>query len=137
MEDFVAGLGDARSSSSPARRGEAGAVTAEAALVLGLLVVVTAGLVWLVSLTLVQGRVQDAAREAARASARGETDEQARQLAGRVAPTGSRIELRRAAGSVEVVVATELRPLGVLGGLPTIAVRARAVAADEAVPGAP
>lgn len=131
MPELVVGLGDARSSSGPAPRDEQGAVTAEAAIVLGVLVAVAAALVWLVALTLVHGRVQDAAREAARAAARGEPESVARRLAEQVAPEGSRIEVTTSGDAIEVSVSTSVRPLGLLAGVPTITIRARAVAADE------
>ena len=53
-------------------RGERGAVTAELAMALPLLVAVTVGLVWLLAVGAAQLRVVDAARETARAVARGD-----------------------------------------------------------------
>ena len=54
-------------------RDERGAVTAETSVVLPLLVAVTLAMVWLVAVGLAQMRATDAAREAARALARGES----------------------------------------------------------------
>ena len=51
------------------RRGERGAVTAELAMALPLLVAVTVGLVWLLAIGAAQLRVVDGARETARAVA--------------------------------------------------------------------
>ena len=52
-------------------RTDGGAATAELALGLPLLLAVTVGLVWLLAVGAAQVRVVDAAREAARAAARG------------------------------------------------------------------
>ena len=60
--------GDAR----PGGRASAGAVTAELALGMPLLVALTAGLVWLLAVGAAQVRTVDAARETARALARGD-----------------------------------------------------------------
>ena len=54
------------------QRSERGAVTAELAMGLPLLVAVTIGLVWLLSVGAAQVRTVDAARETARAVARGD-----------------------------------------------------------------
>ena len=55
-----------------ARASERGAATAELAMVLPLLVAVAIGLVWLLSVGAAQVRAVDAARETARALARGD-----------------------------------------------------------------
>ena len=68
------------------RATEAGAVTAEAAVVIPLLLAVTLGLVWLVALAATQVRVVDAAREVARSAARGESDPVAVARGRQVAP---------------------------------------------------
>ena len=55
-------------------RDQRGAVTAELALGIPMLVSLTIGLVWLLSIGIAQVRIVDAARETARASARGDPD---------------------------------------------------------------
>lgn len=115
----------------PAGRCETGAVTAETAVVLPLLVALTVGLAWLLSLGVAQVRAVDAARETARALARGEPEDLALSM-GRQAAPGASIEVSHDAGSVVVVVVhTVSGPGGLLSGLPGAEVRAQAVAAQE------
>ena len=114
------------------RRGERGAVTAELALALPLLLALTVCLVWLISLGAAQVRVVDASREAARVVARGDDPARASALARRVAPPGADVRISRTGG--DVVVETSARvapPLGVLGDLGAVTLRSRAVAAAE------
>jgi hypothetical protein len=114
------------------RRGERGAVTAELALVLPLLVAVTIGLVWLLAVGAAQVRTVDAARETARALARGDDVEEAVARGIRVAPAGSTISVSHGDGEVRVVVIGEVAgPGGLFGHLPAPQVRAEAVAAEE------
>lgn len=108
-------------------------MTAELAMALPLLLAVTLGLVWLLSVGLAQIRVVDAARETARAVARGDSDSQAVALGARVAPSGSVITVRREGERVVVVargqVAGPVRWLpGVVG---SARVRAETVALVE------
>lgn len=115
------------------RRGsERGAVTAETALVLPVLVAVTVGLVWLLSVGAAQIRAVDAARETARALARGDDEAAAVALGARVAPPGSRVVVSRQGGEVTVTVTGPVPgPAGILGALPAPEVRAEAVALAE------
>lgn len=114
------------------RRTARGAVSAETAVVLPVLVAVTLGLVWLVALAVTQIRVVDAARETARAAARDESVDAATALGRRVAPDGSRISVHRGDGVVRVRVAAEVTgPGGIFGFLPALEVDAHAVAASE------
>lgn len=117
---------------------ERGAVTAEAALVLPLLALVTVGLAWMVGVGVAQGRAQDAAREAARVVARGEAPDAGQALARRVAPGGATVTVHRGAGRVEVVVRAPVRgPGGIFGFLTDVSVTAQSVAALEGgAPGA-
>ena len=109
------------------RRDQRGAVTAETAVVLPLLVAVG----------LAQMRATDAAREAARALARGESVGRAEELARQAAP-GVGVRVVRADGEVRVVVDQHLAaPDGVLGHLPGAGVHAEATALDEGAVGAP
>jgi Flp pilus assembly protein TadG len=117
-------------------RGDDGAVTAEAAVVVPLLVAVAMALVWLVALAATQVRVVDAARESARAAARGESNTAAAQRGRSVAPDGARIMISRGDGTVTVDVLAEVRgPGGLLTFLPAVPVTSRAVAAEEPAAG--
>ena len=114
------------------RRAERGAVTAELALTLPMLVAVTVGLVWLLAVGAAQVRTVDAARETARALARGDEEGAAVARGAQVAPSGSTVTVSRGAGEVRVTVVGEVTgPGGLFGRLPTPRVRAEAVAVDE------
>ncbi len=120
-------------------RADRGAVTAEAALVLPLLVAVTAALCWLLAVGAAQVRAVDAAREAARAVARGDDPETARSLARRISPEATSVSVVRSGDEVRVEVSGGVPgPLGAagLGGaVPDARVGATAVALVE--PGVP
>ncbi len=88
-----------------------GSVTVEAAIAVGTLVVVAAAVIAAVATVLASIRCVDAARELARAAARGDA-ERGRTVAARIAPTGARMDLRADGEMVVVVVAAE--PVGVL-----------------------
>lgn len=121
----------------PADYGEAGAVTAETAMVLPMLVALTVGLVWLVSLGVTQIRVVDAARETARSLARDDPPDRALDLGRRVAPPGAAISVEREGERVRVHVAARSRgPGGLFSVLPDVTVDAEAVAATEGAEGA-
>jgi Flp pilus assembly protein TadG len=114
------------------RNSEHGAVTAETAMVLPMLVVLTMALTWLLSISVTQVRTVDAAREAARAVARDESESIALSLGQQVAPDGATIAVSRAAGSVTVVVRSKVEgPGGLFSWLPGVLVQAEAVAAAE------
>lgn len=113
-------------------RDERGAVTAELAMVLPLLLAVTAGLVWFLVVGVGQLRVTDAAREAARALARGEEAGAATHLAATIGPPGTRVEVSESDGLVEVTVTARVEgPGGLLAALPGADVRSTATAALE------
>jgi len=116
---------------SPAR--DRGAATAELVMVLPALVAVTLGLVWLLAVGAAQVRTVDAARETARALARGDDRSVAIALGVRVGPHGTRVSVR---STGDQVVATAQARVGGPGGLfrflPGVTVHARAVAVDEA-----
>ena len=84
-------------------RSARGAATAELAMVLPLLVAVSIGLVWLLAVGAAQVRVVDAARETARALARGDDEATAVGRGLDVAPAGSRV-------AVEDLVGHRARP---------------------------
>ena len=115
-----------------AERDEAGAVTAEAAVVLPVLLLFTLGLVWLVALGATQVRALDAARETARAVARGEDRDAGVALGRRVATAGAQISVTDEGETVAVTVDAPVSgPGGLFGWLPTYHARATAVAAQE------
>ncbi len=116
------------------RRDQRGAVTAELALGIPLLVSLTIGLVWLLTVCLAQVRMVDAARESARAGARGDPTPAAVARGEQVAP-GAAVTVTQVDGQV-VATASEVvaPPGGLLGFLPGVHVQAQAVAMAEASP---
>lgn len=121
-------------------RHERGAVTAETALVLPVLLAMTVGLVWLLSLGAAQLRVIDAARETARALARGDDVSAAVAAGQRVAPDGGQVSVSAdGAGGAGAAVVVEVLaridgPGALFSWLPGVTVSAEAVAVAEAVP---
>lgn len=117
------------------RRDQRGAVTAEAALVMPVLAAVTLALVWMLGLAVAQVRVTDAAREAARAVARGDPLDEARALARTAAP-GAEVQIDAGGQRVRVHVVRTVRPPGdLLGHLAGARVEATAEALAEGVGG--
>jgi Flp pilus assembly protein TadG len=109
-----------------------GAVTAELALALPLLVAVTTGLVWLLAVGSDQLRAVDAARETARAVARGDTPGRAVALGEQVAPAGATVRVSTSDGRVHVTVTGEVAgPGGIFEALPAARLHAEAVAVLE------
>jgi hypothetical protein len=86
-------------------------VTVEAAIAIGALVLVAAAVIAAVASVLASIRCVDAARELARAAARGDTD-RGRTAAARIAPSGARMDVRIDGEEVVVVVAAD--PVGLL-----------------------
>lgn len=118
------------------RRSERGAVTAELAMGLPLLAVSTLGLVWLLAVAAAQVRTVDAAREVARAVARGDELAGSVALGERVAPEGARVQVKESGGRVTVTVSGRVRgPGGVFAGIRPARVRASAVAVVEGTSG--
>lgn len=114
------------------QRAEAGTVTAEAAVVLPVVAAFVLALVWMVSVGFAQVQVIDAARDAAQAAARGESDEQAVAFARQTAPTGSDVSMTREGGQVHVVVRATAQPPGwLLVPLPSVVVHAEATVEDD------
>jgi secretion/DNA translocation related TadE-like protein len=107
-------------------------VTAEAAVVLPALVLVLAGGLGVFHALSVDLSATEAAQVGARAAARGDALPEVVRLTGQVAPPGSRVTVRRAGALVEVVVSSDVAPLGGGAGLlPRLTVSGRAVAAAE------
>ena len=95
-------------------RDEDGMVTAETAMVLPVLLVVLAGAVAAVLVVGAQLRCVDAAREGARAAARGEDTAAVAAVASAAGPDGAVTALTRTPDEVRVTVTAELAPLGPL-----------------------
>ena len=113
-------------------RDESGAVTAEAAVILPVLVLFALGLAWLVALGATQVRALDAARETARAVARGEDPDTSLGLGRRVATPKARISVRDEGETVLVTVDAPVRgPGGIFTFLPAYHAHAEAVAVQE------
>ena len=102
---------------------------------LPLLLALTVGLVWLLSVAAAQVRTVDAARETARALARGDDPAAAVAAGQRVAPDGGRVTVTASGG--EVVASVRARvdgPGGLFSVLPSVTVEAEAVALAEEPP---
>lgn len=107
-------------------------MTAEAAMVLPVLVLVTAMLSWLVCFGVAQVRVIDAARETARALARGDPSGESVDVGRRIAPGGAGFAVRSDGDLVVVTVTAKVRgPGGIFGLLPGFTARAETVAVAE------
>ncbi|MEP6815263.1 MAG: TadE family type IV pilus minor pilin [Marmoricola sp.] len=107
-------------------------MTAEAAVVLPMILLFTVAMTWLVSIGVTHVRAVDAAREAARTVARGEPTGRGVSVGRRVAAAGSSIHVER---QHNLVVATVISPVHGPGGLfdfvHTFDVHAQAVAVQE------
>lgn len=104
-------------------------VTAETAVVLPVLVFVLAAALAAVSVVTAQMRCADAAREGARAAARGESDSAVHEIAASSAPDGSAVSVSRAGENVTVTVSASVAMFAGLG--PSITVSDSATAALE------
>jgi hypothetical protein len=114
------------------RGGEQGAVTAELALGLPVLMAVTVELVWLLAVGVAQIRAVDAARETARAVARGDSADEAVATGQRVAPEGTRVSVALTGDRVVATVTGRVAgPGGLFDFLPGADIDAEAVAAAE------
>ena len=89
-------------------------VTAETAVVLPVLLLVLAGAVAAVTVVGAQLRCVDAAREGARAAARGEPDATVSRLVGELSPDGAATRVSGDADDVRVTVTVRVAPLGPL-----------------------
>lgn len=117
-------------------RVDRGAVTAELAMALPLLMAVTVGLVWLLAIGAAQIRMVDAARETARAVARGDDVGAAIGIGRRIAPSGVSIAVVRDGDRVVVTArGTVDGPGGLFGFLPGAGVAAESVALLESSAG--
>lgn len=112
-------------------RGEPGTVTAEAAVVIPLVTLVAVALAWLIGFAVAHVQALDAAREVARAVARGDSEDSGLALGQRVAPDGARFRISTADGLVEVRVQAPFHGLGGVLRLPGYTIEAEAVALRE------
>lgn len=108
--------------------------TAEIAVALPTLVLVTAIALWGLTAASVQLNCTDAARTGARAAARGESLAAVRELVVKAVPREAEVRVSRNQATVHVDVSVPVRPPAA-AGLPPLTVRAHAVAATE--PGVP
>jgi Flp pilus assembly protein TadG len=112
-----------------------GAVTAELAMAVPLLLSVTIALLWLLTLGTAQVQMVDATREAARAVARGDDAEEALDRGRVVAPAGAVLTAATADDSVVVSGTVVVDGVGgLLEVLPSVRLTAQAVAAREVPP---
>jgi Flp pilus assembly protein TadG len=114
------------------RRTERGTVTAELALLFPVLMATIVAGVWAVGLVVTNIRCIDAARDVARAVARGETDEAAQTIGRRAAPKDAAIDILTTNGEVQVTVKVSRNldwPL--FAALPAIPVKAQATVQSE------
>lgn len=115
-------------------RDQRGAATAELALGIPLLVSLTVGLVWLLAVGEAQVRVVDAARETARAAARGDAEAEAISRGEQVAPGATLTVVTRNGHVVSTASDSVAPPGGLLSFLPAAHVHAEAVTAAEESP---
>lgn len=107
-------------------------MTAEAAMMIPVLVLTVACLAWLLTVAVAQVRVTDAAREVARLVARDEQTATALARGREVAPPGAEFDVTLGERDVVVKVRLDLDgPAGVLRLVPGFGVDATAVAARE------
>lgn len=109
--------------------GDAGMVTAETAVVLPVIVVILAAMIGAISAVAAKISCTDAAREGARAAARGDSTSEIVTSARRLAPRGAAIEVSLSETDATVVVSVQVRPLGRLAG--TIEIRSAATSRRE------
>jgi hypothetical protein len=116
----------------PTFRDQRGMVTAEAALALPLIAAFCLVMLWMLTLGIAQIRTVDAARDAARALARGEDRAAAVSSAGRSAPGGARVSFTESAGTVTASVSARISaPSWLLVPLPSVGVESRSTVEVE------
>lgn len=121
-----------RRSRAPGRDRERGAATAELAVLLPALALVTVLAMWSVAVVVAQVRCVDAAGTGARALARGENPAVVREVVADVAPAGARLSFSRSRGLAIVQVRARVGLPGPwAGGGPGVTVADRAVAVTE------
>ncbi len=104
-------------------------------MVLPMLLAVTAGMMWLLAVGGGQLRMIDAARETARALARGDDQAAAVALGARIAPDGADIVVTRSGDRFTVEASGEIQgPGGLFDFVPGVRLHAESVALVEEVP---
>lgn len=117
---------------SRARRSQQGMVTAETAIIIPVVALFALGLIWMVVTVTAQIQVVDAARDGARAVARGDDEATAVAHASQVAPSGAEVGVTEAGGAVTVVVEVEAEaPDWLLLPLPGVHLESRATVVRE------
>lgn len=113
--------------------GERGTVTAEAAVVLPIVAAFALTLVWMLTVGIAKVETVDAARDAARAIARGDDPDQAIAIAARTAPPNADIDIGDTdSGVVTVTVSVQAEPPGwLLVPLPAVSVGSQATTLVE------
>ncbi|MFA1541613.1 TadE family type IV pilus minor pilin [Actinomadura monticuli] len=104
--------------------------TAEIAVALPTLVLISAVALWGLTAVSVQLTCTDAARTGARAAARGESLTAVRELVVRAVPKGATVQVRRDDATVQVDVSAPVAPPAAVG-LPPLTVHAHVAAATE------
>ncbi|HEY0696055.1 MAG TPA: TadE family type IV pilus minor pilin [Kribbella sp.] len=113
-------------------RQDRGAITAETAIVLPVLVVLLLVGLWAVGVVVANIRCVDAARDVARAVARGEPGDVAKRIGERSAPPGAVVGISRDGADVRVVVDADVKLDRVLlSKLPSVEVRGQAAVQVE------
>jgi Flp pilus assembly protein TadG len=113
-------------------RNQRGAVTAEVAIALPVLLSLLFIGIWSVGVVIVNIRCIDAARDVARAVARGESLEAAQAIGRRTAPSNAAIDIKRAGPDIHVTVtATTHAKAPLLAALPAAPVTAEATLQSE------
>ena len=122
----------ARGNTTRGARGQRGSVTAETAIVLPVVVLLLIAGMWAIGVVVANIRCVDAARDVARAVARGEPPETARAIGERAAPPGADIEVNRTDSDVAVRVSADIRlDWPVLEAIPSVLVEGRATVQVE------
>jgi len=115
-------------------RSQAGTVTAETAIALPLMAAFVMVLVWLLSAVTAQIRVVDAARDAARAVARGDDTAQAVAAATATAPEGASVDVSQGSALATVTVRVDAEAPGwLLVPLPSVPLESTASVGMEEV----
>ncbi|MBE1532227.1 TadE family type IV pilus minor pilin [Actinomadura algeriensis] len=104
--------------------------TAEIAVALPALVLITAIVLWGMTAVSIQLTCNDAARTGARAAARGESLAAVRELVAKAVPEGARVKVTRDAAVVHVHVSVQVEAPAA-ARLPALTVQAHAAAATE------
>jgi len=116
----------------PAARHQHGSVTAETAIVVPVLVLVLLTGLWAIGVMVAGIRCGDAARDVARAVARGESESEVQAIGRRAAPPGAEISISRQGGDVVVVVNAAVgTERALLRALPSVDVGGRATVQVE------